>query len=79
MQASPETIDVETSRIAEKRSILGAVCLAAVSMPLSFTGPALALPAIAAFYAGCTVLSAWQHRNGRGGMWKGRAQAAVGR
>jgi hopene-associated glycosyltransferase HpnB len=39
----------------------------------------LALPAIAAFYAGCTILSAWQHRNGRGGMWKGRAQAAVGR
>jgi hopene-associated glycosyltransferase HpnB len=39
----------------------------------------LALPAIAAFYAGCTILSAWQHVNGRGGMWKGRAQAAVGR
>jgi hopene-associated glycosyltransferase HpnB len=39
----------------------------------------LALPAIAAFYAGCTILSAWQHVRGRGGMWKGRAQAAVGR
>lgn len=39
----------------------------------------LALPAIAAFYAGCTILSAWQHRKGRGGMWKGRAQAAIGR
>ena len=39
-------------------------------------GPAL--PAIAAFYAGCTILSAWQHGRGRGGMWKGRAQAAVG-
>jgi hopene-associated glycosyltransferase HpnB len=35
------------------------------------------LPAIAAFYAGCTLLSAWQHARGRGGMWKGRAQAAV--
>lgn len=35
----------------------------------------LALPPIAAFYAGCTLLSAWQHRRGRGGMWKGRAQA----
>ena len=35
-----------------------------------------ALPAIAAFYAGCTLLSAWQHQRGRGGMWKGRAQAA---
>ncbi len=36
------------------------------------------LPVIAAFYAGCTVLSAWQHMRGRGGMWKGRAQAALG-
>jgi hopene-associated glycosyltransferase HpnB len=35
----------------------------------------IALPAIAAFYAGCTLLSAWQHGQGRGGMWKGRAQA----
>ena len=39
----------------------------------------VALPAIAAFYGGCTLLSAWQHQRGRGGMWKGRAQAAVGR
>ena len=37
----------------------------------------VALPAIAAFYAGCTLLSAWQHHRGRGGMWKGRAQAAA--
>ena len=37
----------------------------------------LALPAIAAFYAGCTLLSAWQQHRGRGGMWKGRAQAAA--
>ena len=33
------------------------------------------LPLIAAFYAGCTLLSGWQHWRGRGGMWKGRAQA----
>ena len=39
----------------------------------------LLLPAIAAFYAGCTVLSAWRHVRGRGGLWKGRAQAALGR
>ena len=39
----------------------------------------IALPAIAAFYGGCTLLSAWQHFRGRGGMWKGRAQAAMGR
>ena len=38
----------------------------------------VALPVIAAFYAGCTLLSAWQHARGRGGMWKGRAQAAGG-
>jgi hopene-associated glycosyltransferase HpnB len=38
----------------------------------------VALPLIAAFYAGCTLLSAWQHHRGRGGMWKGRAQAAMG-
>ena len=36
------------------------------------------LPAIAAFYAGCTLLSAWQYARGRGGLWKGRAQAAKG-
>jgi len=37
----------------------------------------VALPLIGAFYAGCTLLSAWQHHRGRGGMWKGRAQAAM--
>ncbi len=34
-----------------------------------------ALPAIAAVYSGFTLDSAWQHWRGRGGMWKGRAQA----
>jgi len=38
----------------------------------------IALPAIAAYYGWCTFLSGWQHHRGRGGMWKGRAQAAVG-
>jgi len=36
----------------------------------------VALPLIAAFYAGCTLWSAAQYYRGRGGMWKGRAQAA---
>jgi hopene-associated glycosyltransferase HpnB len=36
---------------------------------------ALALVPIAAFYGWCTLASAWQHARGRGGMWKGRAQA----
>lgn len=36
-----------------------------------------ALPAIAAVYLGFTLDSAWQHAHGRGGMWKGRAQASL--
>ena len=35
----------------------------------------LALPAIATTYMAFTVDSAYQHARGRGGMWKGRAQA----
>jgi hopene-associated glycosyltransferase HpnB len=35
----------------------------------------LALPAIAAAYLFFTIDSAYQHNRGRGGMWKGRAQA----
>ena len=37
----------------------------------------VALPGIAAFYAGCTLRSAFAHARGRGGLWKGRAQAAA--
>jgi hopene-associated glycosyltransferase HpnB len=37
----------------------------------------LALPGIAAIYMAFTVDSAYQHARGRGGMWKGRAQANV--
>jgi hopene-associated glycosyltransferase HpnB len=36
-----------------------------------------ALPAIAAIYMAFTLDSAYQHARGRGGMWKGRAQANV--
>lgn len=35
----------------------------------------LTLPLIAAVYLWCTVRSAVEHLSGRGGMWKGRAQA----
>jgi hopene-associated glycosyltransferase HpnB len=35
------------------------------------------LPAIAAIYMAFTVDSAYQHARGRGGMWKGRAQANI--
>ena len=34
-----------------------------------------ALPAVAAFYVGCTLYSALAWCRGKGGMWKGRAQA----
>ncbi|WP_414653305.1 glycosyltransferase [Hyphomicrobium sp.] len=37
---------------------------------------ALALPVIAMTYVGFTLDSAYQHRRGRGGLWKGRVQAA---
>jgi hopene-associated glycosyltransferase HpnB len=37
----------------------------------------LVLPLVAGFYAWCTLLSAWQHRRGKGGLWKGRAQAQI--
>ena len=36
---------------------------------------ARALPLVAAFYTGCTLWSALDWVRGRGGMWKGRAQA----
>jgi hopene-associated glycosyltransferase HpnB len=35
----------------------------------------VAMPAVGMVYAAATFLSAWQHWQGRGGMWKGRAQA----
>src|SRR5579863_1465009 len=37
------------------------------------------LPAIAAIYMAFTIDSAYQHARGRGGMWKGRAQADLSR
>ena len=37
----------------------------------------LALPAIALAYMAYTLDSAWQHARGRGGSWKGRAQASA--
>ena len=38
----------------------------------------LVLPLMGAFYAGFTLDSALQHWSGRGGMWRGRAQASRG-
>ena len=39
----------------------------------------LALPLIALVYVAFTVESAYQHARGRGGLWKGRAQAQTAR
>ena len=36
---------------------------------------ALLLPITALLYVAATVLSAWRHRVGRGGQWKGRSQS----
>ena len=35
----------------------------------------LTLPLVALFYTWCTLYSAWAYYRGKGGMWKGRAQA----
>lgn len=43
----------------QKRLILGAVLLAALSMPLSFTGPAIALPAIGQSLGGSAIALNW--------------------
>ncbi|PMS20841.1 MFS transporter [Trinickia dabaoshanensis] len=62
MNSSLHDIDVvppRATRAGEKRLILGAVCLAGLSMPLSFTGPALALPAIAGVLGGSPLALAW--------------------
>lgn len=39
----------------------------------------VALPLLGLFYAWCTLVSAMDHWKGKGGMWKGRVQAAAGR
>ncbi|MDB5737076.1 MAG: hopene-associated glycosyltransferase HpnB, partial [Sphingomonas bacterium] len=39
----------------------------------------VALPAIGAFYGATTLVSAVRHWQGRGGMWKGRAQSELER
>lgn len=50
---------VETHSATEKLLILAAVCLAGLSMPVSFTGPAVALPAIARALGGSPLALNW--------------------
>jgi hopene-associated glycosyltransferase HpnB len=55
----------------------GLMTLAYLPMVRFYGLPALwslCLPAIALFYAGATLHSAWQYGRGRGGRWKGRIQ-----
>jgi hypothetical protein len=66
---------------------VGVVCWIAMALlfqpVLRFYGVSplygLLLPLIAALYVWFTCVSALQHASGRGGMWKGRAQARVTR
>ena len=39
----------------------------------------IALPTVGMFYGAATILSAVRHAQGRGGLWKGRVQAGLGR
>lgn len=48
-----------THSAAEKLLVLAAVCLAGLSMPVSFTGPAVALPAIAHTLGGSPIALSW--------------------
>ena len=43
----------------EKWLVLGAVCLAAIMMPLSFVGPSVALPAIGREFGGSAAALNW--------------------
>ena len=58
-------------------AVLGAVFTASFNGGLDRGLERLALPAIAAMYMAFTLDSAYQHARGRGGMWKGRAQANI--
>ncbi|RDK02753.1 MFS transporter [Paraburkholderia lacunae] len=49
----------DSHRPAHKLLVLGAVCLSGLSMPVSFTGPAVALPAIAQSLGGTPIALNW--------------------
>lgn len=56
----PNTLDSNAARTRLQRFlVLGAVCLAALAMPLSFTGPAVAMPAIAKALGGSPIALNW--------------------
>jgi len=55
----PQTIPAFTSDAAEKKLVLLAVCLASAAMPLTFTGPAIGLPAIGRELGGSPIALNW--------------------
>jgi hopene-associated glycosyltransferase HpnB len=78
----PVALALFASGVAQVLGVLAWLAMAIAFQPtLRFyrVSPAwgLALPAIAAIYMAFTIDSAYQHARGRGGMWKGRAQANV--
>ena len=79
---APVALALFASGFAQLAGILAWLAMALAFWPtLRFYGLSvvwgLALPAIALIYMAFTVNSAYQHARGRGGMWKGRAQANV--
>ena len=79
---APVALALFASGFAQLTGILAWLAMAMAFWPtLRFYGLSAAwgpaLPAIAAIYMAFTVDSAYQHARGRGGMWKGRAQANV--
>lgn len=52
-------VDAQSLDATQKRLVLCAVCLAALAMPVSFTGPALALSAIASALGGSSLALEW--------------------
>ncbi len=79
---APVALAVLASGLAQFLGMLAWLLMAFALRPtLRFYGVSmfwgLALPATAAMYMAFTVDSAYQHARGRGGLWKGRAQANV--
>lgn len=53
------TVAMQTHRVGEGAAVLAAVCLAGLMMPLSFTAPAVAMPAIMRDLGGDVVTLGW--------------------
>lgn len=77
---APPLLAFSSDGIAAYLALVAYLLMAQAYMPtLRFYGRsrlgAFALPLVAACYTWFTLESAWQHRRGRGGAWKGRYQA----